>query len=76
MPIDNLKLKKTLKLIGVELTGTVAWNLHSKTCIAKYSCKDRILRGKLFFNLRDRAIEYRQVAGGHAMEKQQPGCVL
>ncbi len=57
--LDNIKLKKSLKILLVRLTGTVAYNLHNKNISYKLSCKDVLLNGRITLDPQAQAVDYR-----------------
>mmetsp|Transcript_22326 Transcript_22326/g.38183 ORF Transcript_22326/g.38183 Transcript_22326/m.38183 type:complete len:191 (+) Transcript_22326:55-627(+) len=60
LTIDNLKVRKTIKLLLVQFTGTAAYNLNSKLVTYKLNCKDLILNGKITLDPAQRSVQYRK----------------
>lgn len=58
--LDNIKLKKTIKLLLIRFTGTLAYNLHSKAVSYKLNCKDVLFNGKITLDPQAGAIDYRK----------------
>uniref|UniRef100_A0A7S0RET5 Uncharacterized protein n=1 Tax=Chlamydomonas leiostraca TaxID=1034604 RepID=A0A7S0RET5_9CHLO len=61
--IDNIKVKKVIKLFPVQFAATGFYNLHSRQFSHKLSCKDVMLRGKITYDPGARAVEYRKRFG-------------
>ena len=57
--IDNIKVKKVIKLFLFRFSATGFYNLHTKQFRHKLSCKDSILKGRINIHPQDNALEYR-----------------